>query len=65
VLAAYENVTAVSWTRPGLAVMAVQEWLDSPAHRANLFGQHDTSGVGVVRGESDRFYITQLYLRTH
>jgi uncharacterized protein YkwD len=52
-----------STNAPDPASLAVQSWMDSPGHRANIVRSHFTeTGIGVwQRGSS--FYFTQLFMR--
>ncbi|MBD2100540.1 CAP domain-containing protein [Leptolyngbya sp. FACHB-261] len=42
---------------------AVQGWIDSPGHYANLTGSYDLTGVGVSRNSRGEYYFTQMFLR--
>lgn len=44
------------------ATVVVEGWLESPEHRANLFGDADLTGVGVAIAEDGTVYVTQLYV---
>ena len=57
-----ENVAYVSgYTHP--AVLAVNEWLNTDEHRANIESDYNLTGVGVARNQSGDYYITQIYIR--
>lgn len=46
------------------AEQVVADWLNSPGHRANIYGAVYTQiGVGIVRRMDGRLYYTQLFLR--
>ncbi len=38
-------------------------WLHSPGHRKNIEGNFGLTGVGVVRDNHGRVYVTQIFLR--
>ena len=45
-----------------VAKAAVDGWINSPGHRANLLGERWTvSGIGVYRNEFGAWYLTQLF----
>jgi uncharacterized protein YkwD len=47
----------------GLAERALQTWLASPEHRANLLSERFTqSGVGIARSADGRTYVTQDFV---
>ena len=57
-----ENVAFVTgYTDP--AILAVNEWLNTDEHRANIESDYDLTGVGVSRNQSGDYYITQIYIR--
>ena len=56
-----ENVAYDSRTGPHLAQLVVQGWIDSPAHRANLEGRYDLTGIGVAVARNGRRYFTQIF----
>jgi len=57
-----ENVAFVSgYTNP--AVLAVNEWLNTEEHRANIESDYSLTGVGVIRSQNGDYYITQIYVR--
>ena len=45
------------------AAAAVEQWLASRAHRRNLLGDYDLTGVGVARARDGSVFITQLFAR--
>lgn len=45
------------------ATIAVQGWLKSPGHLANIRGNYDKTGIGVVSNSRGEIYFTQLFLR--
>jgi len=43
------------------AAEAVRGWLGSPAHRDNIEGPYDRTGVGVARSAAGEVFFTQLF----
>ena len=57
-----ENIAYVSgYTNP--AILAVNEWLNSNEHLANIESDFNLTGVGVSRSETGDYYITQIFVR--
>ncbi|WP_414572370.1 CAP domain-containing protein [Nostoc sp. CCY 9925] len=46
------------------ATQAVQGWLKSPGHLANIIGNYNLTGVGVASNSKGQIYFTQIFLRT-
>ena len=44
-----------------LANIAVDSWINSPGHEANLRGNFDTCAIGICRNDSGKYYFTQLF----
>ncbi|MFN2431951.1 MAG: CAP domain-containing protein [Gemmatimonadota bacterium] len=42
---------------------AVERWLRSPAHRANVTGDFEITGIGVAVNERGEYYFTQIFLK--
>jgi uncharacterized protein YkwD len=42
---------------------AVEGWIDSPGHHANIKGNFDLTGIGVVKNEQGEYYLTQLFVK--
>ena len=60
--AAGENLYFTSnATSSNIARMAVDAWINSPGHRANLLGQYNYCGVGVFQNNAGVWYVTQLF----
>lgn len=57
-----ENVAHIS-SHPEPAQYALDLWLANAAHRTNVEGDYDLTGVGVAKSESGEFYITQIFIR--
>ncbi|MEH2137803.1 CAP domain-containing protein [Nostoc sp.] len=45
------------------ATIAVQGWLKSPGHLANIKGNYDQTGIGVAATSTGKVYFTQIFLR--
>jgi uncharacterized protein YkwD len=47
------------------AKKVVENWLKSPAHRENISGDFELTGIGVVKGEKGEgeYYFTQIFLK--
>jgi uncharacterized protein YkwD len=41
--------------------VAVQGWIESDGHRANMEGDYEIAGMGIVTDESGRYYFTQIF----
>ncbi|MCF2148562.1 CAP domain-containing protein [Desmonostoc muscorum LEGE 12446] len=61
--AAGENV-AYNQGSSDPAKQAVQGWLQSPGHLANIKGNYNLTGVGVASNSKGQVYFTQIFLRT-
>ncbi|MEH2024875.1 CAP domain-containing protein [Nostoc sp.] len=61
--AAGENVAFnQGYTDP--ATIAVQGWLKSPGHLANIRGNYDKTGIGVAKNSQGGIYFTQIFIRS-
>ena len=45
------------------ATIAVQGWLKSPGHLANIKGNYEKTGIGVASNSRGAIYFTQIFLR--
>ncbi len=45
------------------ATKAVEGWLKSPGHLANIRGNYNKTGIGVAITSSGKVYLTQIFLR--
>ncbi|MEH2162037.1 MAG: CAP domain-containing protein [Nostoc sp.] len=45
------------------ATTAVQGWLKSPGHLANIKGNYDKTGIGIAATNTGKVYFTQIFLR--
>ncbi|MBD2442509.1 CAP domain-containing protein [Dolichospermum sp. FACHB-1091] len=43
---------------------AVQGWVNSSGHRANIRGDYNLTGIGVARNNQGKIYFTQIFLRS-
>lgn len=57
-----ENVALNDYPRSRTVTVAVNGWLGSPHHLANIEGNFDRTGVGVVRSGNGTYYYTQIFL---
>lgn len=57
-----ENVALNNYTRSRTVTIAVEGWLKSPHHLANIEGNFDRTGVGIVRSGDGTYYYTQLFI---
>jgi uncharacterized protein YkwD len=46
------------------AQQAVQGWLKSPGHFANIKGNFNVTGIGVARNSKGEIYFTQIFIRS-
>jgi uncharacterized protein YkwD len=46
------------------ATQAVQGWLKSPGHKANIEGKFNQTGIGVAVNSKGEVYFTQLFITT-
>jgi uncharacterized protein YkwD len=60
---AAENVAYnMGYTSP--ATQAVQGWLKSPGHLANIKGNFNLAGLGVAKNARGEVYFTQVFIRS-
>ncbi|MBE9104767.1 CAP domain-containing protein [Nostoc cf. edaphicum LEGE 07299] len=45
------------------ATKAVQGWLKSPGHLANIRGNYNQTGIGVAKNSQGAIYFTQIFIR--
>lgn len=43
------------------ATKAVQDWLNSPGHKANIEGNFNLTGIGVQKNAKGEYYFTQIF----
>jgi uncharacterized protein YkwD len=41
----------------------VEQWSNSPMHKANMEGDYTNTGIGVARGKDGTLYYTQIFLK--
>lgn len=46
------------------ATVAVQGWLKSPGHLANIRGNYNKTGIGVAKNSQGGIYFTQMFIRS-
>ena len=42
---------------------AIESWLLSPSHKANIEGQYTHTGIGIAKSASGTIYFTQIFVR--
>lgn len=57
---AAENV-ASSRDYPNPDLLAVQDWISSPAHHQNTIGNYNLTGIGVAQNSQGEYYFTQIF----
>lgn len=55
-----ENV-AYNWNVDDPVRVAVQGWIDSPGHHANLIGNYSHAAIAVVQANNGAYYLTQMF----
>jgi uncharacterized protein YkwD len=58
-----ENV-AFNGGFPDPAAKAVDDWMNSPGHYANIMGEYDRTGIGIAKTPSNVYYFTQIFIKT-
>jgi uncharacterized protein YkwD len=59
---AADNV-ASSRDYPNPDVLAVQDWISSPAHHQNAVGHYNLTGIGVAKNAQGEYYFTQIFVQ--
>jgi uncharacterized protein YkwD len=50
-------------TQDNFSPLAVKLWMESPSHRDNILDRDwKSTGIGIWRSESGRFFVTQIFL---
>jgi uncharacterized protein YkwD len=57
---AAENVAFSDWDD---ATRIVNQWLSSPLHRKNILGNFNLTGIGIARGDHQRVFVTEIFLK--
>jgi uncharacterized protein YkwD len=60
--AAAENVSYNQGHSDPVSV-AVQGWLNSSGHRANIEDNYNLTGIGIARSSNGAYYFTQMFIR--
>jgi uncharacterized protein YkwD len=60
---AAENV-AYNFGYSDPATVAVNGWIKSPGHLANIKGNYNLTGIGVARNAQGQVYFTQIFIRS-
>ena len=58
-----ENVAYDGRGGANLSSLVVEGWIGSAAHRQNIEGAYDVTGIGVARDREGVVYVTQLFVR--
>ncbi len=58
-----ENVAVNNAAARRTARMALDGWLSSRGHRANIDGDYDVTGIGIARGRDGAWYFTQIFVK--
>ena len=58
-----ENVAYDGRGGANLASLVVEGWLGSAAHRGNIEGAYDLTGIGVARDREGVVYATQIFVK--
>jgi uncharacterized protein YkwD len=61
---AAENV-ASSRDYPSPDLLAVQDWISSPAHQKNAMGNYNLTGIGVAKNAQGEYYFTQIFIQKY
>lgn len=59
-----ENV-AYNFGYSNPAEVAVNGWLKSPGHYANIMGDYNLAGVGVAKNLQGQYYFTQIFVKAN
>jgi uncharacterized protein YkwD len=58
---AAENIASIQdYSQPDL--LAVQDWLASPAHKQNILGNYNLTGIGVAKNSQGEYFFTQIFI---
>ncbi len=58
-----ENIAFNNFDRYRTAAVAVEGWIRSSGHRANIEGRYDVTGIGIARSTDGTYYFTQIFVR--
>lgn len=62
VRAAGENL-AMNMGMKKPAEQAVEGWIKSPGHQANMVGDYNKTGIGIAKNSKNEYYYTQLFIK--
>jgi uncharacterized protein YkwD len=58
---AAENIASTQdYPQPDL--IAVQDWLSSPAHKQHIIGNYNLTGIGVAKNTQGEYFFTQIFI---
>ncbi len=58
---AAENVASTQ-ADPQPDLIAVQDWLASPAHKQHILGNYNLTGIGVAKNAQGEYFFTQIFI---
>ena len=58
---AAENVATIQ-DNPQPDLLAVQDWLASPAHKQHILGDYNLTGIGVAKNTQGEYFFTQIFI---
>lgn len=58
---AAENI-ASTHSDPQPDLLAVQDWLASPAHKRHILGDYNLTGIGVAKNTQGEYFFTQIFI---
>ncbi|MCY7369238.1 MAG: CAP domain-containing protein [Chamaesiphon sp.] len=58
---AAENIASIQ-DNPQPDFIAVQDWLASPAHKQNILGNYNLTGIGVAKNSQGEYFFTQIFV---
>jgi uncharacterized protein YkwD len=58
---AAENIASIQ-ADPQPDLIAVQDWLASPAHKQHILGNYNLTGIGVAKNAQGEYFFTQIFI---
>ena len=58
---AAENIASTQ-SDPQPDLLAVQDWLASPAHKQHILGDYNLTGIGVAKNTQGEYFFTQIFI---
>ena len=58
---AAENIASTQ-ADPQPDLIAVQDWLASPAHKQHILGNYNLTGIGVAKNDRGEYFFTQIFI---